>query len=92
MYEVAERGLRRHGIELSDVLEEEVDPGLGTEASAARGLLPRLDATLASRDGYGIRYEFGIFEQRIRDGFQVEVPDAWSATGTHGRSRATSTP
>lgn len=31
--------------------------------------------------GYGLRYEYGIFEQRIRKGFQEEVPDEWLAFG-----------
>ena len=32
-------------------------------------------------NGYGIRYEFGIFDQLIRDGWQVETTDKWSAGG-----------
>jgi starch phosphorylase len=31
--------------------------------------------------GYGLRYEYGIFEQRIRNGFQEELPDEWLAFG-----------
>ena len=31
--------------------------------------------------GYGLRYEYGIFEQRIRKGFQEEVPDEWLVFG-----------
>ena len=36
--------------------------------------------------GYGIRYEFGIFDQEIRDGWQVEKTDNWLRTATRGRS------
>jgi glycogen phosphorylase len=83
LWEVAERGLSSWNLKLEEVLEQEVDPGLGN------GGLGRLAAcfldSMATLElpgyGYGIRYEFGIFEQRISDGWQVEVPDAWSRFG-----------
>ena len=83
LYDVAAEGLRRHGIDLSDVLEQEPDPGLGN------GGLGRLAAcfldSMATLElpgyGYGIRYEFGIFRQEIEDGWQVEHPDAWLLYG-----------
>ncbi len=80
----AEEAVRRFGIEsLSDILEVEEEPGLGN------GGLGRLAAcymeSLASLQvpaiGYGIRYEFGIFNQIIRDGWQVEVTDKWLKGG-----------
>tara|TARA_Y100001968_G_scaffold309886_1_gene330279 strand:+ start:64928 stop:67462 length:2535 start_codon:yes stop_codon:yes gene_type:complete len=80
----AEEALRRFGIEsLSHILEVEEEPGLGN------GGLGRLAAcymeSLASLQipaiGYGIRYEFGIFNQLIRDGWQVEVTDKWLKGG-----------
>ena len=72
IWEAAERALARFGQNLSDVLEQEEEPGLGN------GGLGRLAAcymdSLATLDvpavGYGIRYEFGIFDQAIRDGWQ----------------------
>ncbi len=71
--------LSRHQHALPDIAEEELEPGLGN------GGLGRLAAcfleSLATRSypaiGYGIRYEFGIFEQEIRHGWQLEKGDAW---------------
>ena len=68
---------------LSDLLEQEEEPGLGN------GGLGRLAAcymdSLATLNvpaiGYGIRYEFGIFDQTIRDGWQVELTDKWLRFG-----------
>ncbi len=71
------------GLSLDAILEAEAEPGLGN------GGLGRLAAcymdSLATLEipaiGYGIRYEYGIFEQSIRDGWQVEVADAWLRDG-----------
>jgi len=84
MQQAAEEALKRFGIEsLQQILEVEEEPGLGN------GGLGRLAAcymeSLASLQvpatGYGIRYEFGIFDQLIRDGWQVEVTDKWLKGG-----------
>jgi starch phosphorylase len=66
-------------LDLETILEHEEDPGLGN------GGLGRLAAcfmdSLATLQipamGYGIRYEYGIFDQEIRDGWQVETTDTW---------------
>ena len=71
------------GLDLDTILETEPEPGLGN------GGLGRLAAcymdSLASLEipaiGYGIRYEYGLFDQVIRDGWQVEVADAWLKNG-----------
>ena len=80
----AAEALRRFGInDLNEILDVEEEPGLGN------GGLGRLAAcfleSLASLEipatGYGIRYEFGIFDQLIRDGWQVEITDKWLKSG-----------
>ncbi|MGP0127697.1 MAG: glycogen/starch/alpha-glucan phosphorylase [cyanobacterium endosymbiont of Rhopalodia musculus] len=70
-------------LDFDKIIEQEPDPGLGN------GGLGRLAAcfldSLASLEipaiGYGIRYEFGIFHQTLRDGWQAEIPDNWLRFG-----------
>lgn len=76
--------LADHGVDLEEVLESEVDAGLGN------GGLGRLAAcflesmaTLGMPGfGYGIDYEYGMFTQEIQDGYQREKPDRWKKFGT----------
>ena len=70
-------------LDMDTLLDAEEEPGLGN------GGLGRLAAcymdSLATLEipaiGYGIRYEYGIFDQAIKDGWQVEVADAWLRNG-----------
>jgi starch phosphorylase len=83
LYETAEALAAERGRDLEVILDQEGDPGLGN------GGLGRLAAcfmdSLATLGlpavGYGIRYDFGIFEQRIEDGRQVEMHDNWLQAG-----------
>ena len=81
--EAARAALTGLGQDLDEILACEEEPGLGN------GGLGRLAAcyldSLATLErpaiGYGIRYEFGIFDQEIRDGWQTEVTDKWLRYG-----------
>jgi starch phosphorylase len=83
LYDAAKRLLAEHGLDLADVLDDEPEPGLGN-GGLGRLAACFLDsmATLGYAGyGYGIRYEFGIFEQEIKNGWQVEHPDEWLKFG-----------
>jgi glycogen phosphorylase len=83
IYEEVREAVKASGLDLDELLEQEPDPGLGN------GGLGRLAAcfldSLATLEipaiGYGIRYEFGIFNQSIQEGWQVEIPDKWLRFG-----------
>jgi glycogen phosphorylase len=83
IYDEVKRAMESLAIDLDELLEQEVEPGLGN------GGLGRLAScfmdSLASLDipaiGYGIRYEFGIFNQEIMNGWQVESTDNWLNNG-----------
>ena len=81
--EQVDEAMSELGLKLEELLEQEEEPGLGN------GGLGRLAAcfleSLATQQfaaiGHGIRYEFGIFDQAIRDGWQVELTDKWLRYG-----------
>ena len=83
IYDETEQAMRQLDIDLNVLIEQEEEPGLGN------GGLGRLAScfmdSLATLDipaiGYGIRYEYGIFNQQIRDGWQVESTDKWLRLG-----------
>lgn len=78
-----EKAVSSYGLKLEDLYELEPDAGLGN------GGLGRLAAcfldALATGDypamGYSLRYEYGLFKQKIVDGWQIELPDAWLPGG-----------
>jgi starch phosphorylase len=83
LWNAAAQAVSNAGLDLAHLVDEEEEPGLGN------GGLGRLAAcfmdSLATLNipaiGYGIRYEFGIFDQAIRDGWQVELTDKWLRFG-----------
>lgn len=83
IYDRVRQAVEASGLNLEELIEQEEEPGLGN------GGLGRLAAcfmdSLSSLEipaiGYGIRYEYGIFDQEIRDGWQVEITDKWLRYG-----------
>lgn len=81
--DIVRQAMQELGFDLDALLAQEDEPGLGN------GGLGRLAAcfmdSMATLQiptiGYGIRYEFGIFDQSIKDGWQVELTDKWLHTG-----------
>ena len=72
------------GVDINKLEDKEMDAGLGN------GGLGRLAACFLDSfatlglpgHGYGLRYKYGMFEQKIENGFQVEYPDDWTKYGT----------
>ncbi|MDR0304895.1 MAG: glycogen/starch/alpha-glucan phosphorylase [Chitinispirillales bacterium] len=78
-----QNALKELGLSFEEIEDQEIDAGLGN------GGLGRLAAcfldSMATMElpsvGYGIRYEFGIFLQKILNGYQIEIPEQWLANG-----------
>lgn len=71
------------GLDLQTLFQQEEEPGLG-EGGLGRLMVCALDALATAKVpaiGYGLRYEYGIFDQEIQDGWQVEVTDTWLRNG-----------
>ena len=82
--DVCRDAIARLGYDLDEVREEEADPALGN-GGLGRLAACFLDsmATLGIPGyGYGINYEFGLFKQEFDNGYQVERPDRWLASGS----------
>ena len=81
--EAAREALRRDGHELGELLAQEEEPGLGNGGLGrlASCYMDSLASVGVPAVGYGIRYEFGIFDQVIRDGWQHEITDKWLRNG-----------
>lgn len=83
MDESLRKALKTYGVTLEELAEEEHDAGLGN------GGLGRLAACFLDScatlelpvTGYGIRYDYGMFHQKIKDGYQIELPDHWLKEG-----------
>jgi starch phosphorylase len=83
LYDEAQQAMSELGLELEKLLEQEEEPGLGNGGLGrlAACFMDSLATLTVPAIGYGIRYEFGIFDQEIRDGWQVEVTDKWLRLG-----------
>src|SRR5262245_53655304 len=76
---IVESALRKDGWDLAHVFEQEPDAGLGNGGLGrlAACFIDSLATAQYSAMGYGLQYEYGIFKQGVRDGYQVEEPDTW---------------
>jgi glycogen phosphorylase len=82
-FDTARQAMQELGLDFEQLLEQEEEPGLGNGGLGrlAACYLDSLATLQIPSIGYGIRYEFGIFDQQIRDGWQVEVSDKWLRLG-----------
>ena len=83
LYDVGEALVAERGFDLGAILDAEGDPGLGNGGLGrlAACFMDSLATLAMPAVGYGIRYDFGSFEQRIENGYQVEMHDNWLQDG-----------
>ncbi|MFM7427998.1 MAG: glycogen/starch/alpha-glucan phosphorylase, partial [Elainella sp.] len=77
------RAVQELGLNWQQLLDQEEEPGLG-RGGLGRLMVCYLDSLATANIpaiGYGIRYEYGIFDQEIQNGWQVEVTDTWLRNG-----------
>lgn len=83
MYDTVREALEELGFDYNSIENTEPDPGLGNGGLGrlAACFLDSLSTMEYPAYGCGIRYHYGIFEQKIENGYQVEKPDNWLANG-----------
>ncbi|MEW9501899.1 glycogen/starch/alpha-glucan phosphorylase [Jeotgalibacillus marinus] len=81
--DMVQQGLEELGIDLRELEKEEADAGLGNGGLGrlAACFLDSMASLKLSGYGHGIRYKHGLFEQKIIDGYQVELPEQWLRNG-----------
>ena len=82
-YEPVKEALKELGFDINKIEDEEHDPALGNGGLGrlAACFLDSLSTLNYPACGCGIRYRYGMFRQKIRDGYQVEAPDNWLENG-----------
>ena len=82
-HDAFQEALQELGLNLDDIIEHEEEPGLGTGGLGrlAACYMESMSTLQVPAIGYGIRYEFGIFDQEIQNGWQIEVADNWLRLG-----------
>jgi starch phosphorylase len=83
MLDMATEAVKELGFNLSELMEIEPDAGLGNGGLGrlAAAYLDSLTSCGYPAHGFSIRYDYGIFKQRIVDGWQMEMPDNWLIDG-----------
>ncbi|MBD2495360.1 glycogen/starch/alpha-glucan phosphorylase [Nostoc sp. FACHB-280] len=83
IYDLVRQTVEETGLDFVQLREIEEEPGLGNGGLGrlAACYMDSLSTLEIPAIGYGIRYEFGIFDQEIRDGWQVEITDKWLHLG-----------
>ncbi len=83
IYDLVKTGLAELNIDLNELEALESDPGLGNGGLGrlAACFLDSLASLSYPGNGVSLRYEYGLFQQKIVDGYQVEVPDQWLRLG-----------
>jgi len=83
IYKEVSQAVSELGLDLEQLIAQEEEPGLGNGGLGrlAACYMDSLSTLAIPALGYGIRYEFGIFDQTIRDGWQVETTDKWLQKG-----------
>ncbi|MDA9101063.1 glycogen/starch/alpha-glucan phosphorylase [Omnitrophica bacterium] len=83
LWEEAKSAMEEMGFDIEEIRDEEVDAGLGNGGLGrlAACFLDSMATLGIPAHGYGIRYDYGIFQQRIVNGYQVEAPDEWLKNG-----------
>ncbi len=83
IYERVTQAVEESGLNLTELIDREEEPGLGNGGLGrlASCYMDSLATLQVPALGYGIRYEYGIFDQEIKDGWQVEITDKWLQYG-----------
>ncbi|WEV57086.1 glycogen/starch/alpha-glucan phosphorylase [Ligilactobacillus acidipiscis] len=86
---VVKEGLAKLGLSYQKIKEAEPEPGLGNGGLGRLGsdFLDSAAAQGIALQGNGIRYKYGLFDQRFVNGYQVEIPDDWLRSGDQWGSR-----
>ncbi|MDJ0870759.1 MAG: glycogen/starch/alpha-glucan phosphorylase, partial [Gammaproteobacteria bacterium] len=84
IYDNVKEAVEGLGLDLDELIEQEEEPGLGNGGLGrlAACYLDSLSTLQIPAIGYGILYEYGIFDQKIEDGWQIELTDKWMRYGS----------